>query len=189
MLTLQLLTNYSVFTLSPLSILNKTARVILWKCMLELIITPAQVSHTNVLHVVIYSQVFSVFFQISPPTSPLASFLFFKYYQAWFQPRSVIMHLPLLGMFFLKIFTWLASLPASGTSCLLISEAFSLTTQLKISLSLGTLLPFLIFFHNSNHHAGFPGDSVVKNPPANAGDMGLISGSGRSPGEGHGNPL
>ena len=33
---------------------------------------------------------------------------------------------------------------------------------------------------------------MVKNPPANAGnisDMGLIPGSGRSPGEGHGNPL
>ena len=28
-----------------------------------------------------------------------------------------------------------------------------------------------------------------KNPPANAGDAGLISGSGRSPGEGNGNPL
>ena len=27
---------------------------------------------------------------------------------------------------------------------------------------------------------GFPGGSVVKNPPANAGDMGLIPGSGRS---------
>ena len=35
----------------------------------------------------------------------------------------------------------------------------------------------------------FPGDSVVKNPPANAGDMGLIPGLGRSPGGGHGNPL
>ena len=99
------------------------------------------------------------------------------------------MHFPLLGMFFLKIFTWLASLPSSGTSCLLISEAFSPTTQLKISLSLETLLPFLIFFHNSNHHAGFPGDLVVKNPPANAGDLGLISGSGRSPGEENGHPL
>ena len=33
---------------------------------------------------------------------------------------------------------------------------------------------------------------VVKNPPANAGDirnMGLIPGTGRSPGGGHGNPL
>ena len=27
---------------------------------------------------------------------------------------------------------------------------------------------------------GFPGDTVVKNLPANAGDMGLIPGSGRS---------
>ena len=36
---------------------------------------------------------------------------------------------------------------------------------------------------------GFPGDSVVKNLPANAGDPGLIAGSGRCPGEGNGNPL
>ena len=35
----------------------------------------------------------------------------------------------------------------------------------------------------------FPGDSVVKNLPANAGDTSLISGSGRSPGGGNGNPL
>ena len=36
---------------------------------------------------------------------------------------------------------------------------------------------------------GFPGDSVVQNPPANAGDVGSIPGSRRSPGEGNGNPL
>ena len=36
---------------------------------------------------------------------------------------------------------------------------------------------------------GLPGDSVVKNPLANAGDAGLIPGSGRFPGEGNGNPL
>ena len=35
----------------------------------------------------------------------------------------------------------------------------------------------------------FPGGSVVKNPSANAGDAGLIPESGRSPGEGNGNPL
>ena len=38
---------------------------------------------------------------------------------------------------------------------------------------------------------GFPGDSVVKNPPADAGDPGdadLTPGSGRSPGGGNGNP-
>ena len=33
---------------------------------------------------------------------------------------------------------------------------------------------------------GFPGGSVVKNPPAKAGDIGWIPGSGRSPGEGNG---
>ena len=36
---------------------------------------------------------------------------------------------------------------------------------------------------------GFPGGSVVKNLPENAGEMGLIPGSGRSPGEGNDNPL
>ena len=30
---------------------------------------------------------------------------------------------------------------------------------------------------------------MVKNPPANAGEAGSIPGSGRSPGEGNGNPL
>ena len=37
-----------------------------------------------------------------------------------------------------------------------------------------------------------PGGSVVKDPPANAGDVrdsGIILGSGTSPGEGNGNPL
>ena len=36
---------------------------------------------------------------------------------------------------------------------------------------------------------GFPGGSVIKNLPANAGDVGLIPGSGRFPGEGIGYPL
>ena len=39
---------------------------------------------------------------------------------------------------------------------------------------------------------GFPGGSIVKNPRANAGDagdVGLIPGSGRSPGEGNCNLL
>ena len=35
----------------------------------------------------------------------------------------------------------------------------------------------------------FPGGTVVKNPPASAGDVGLIPGLGRCPGEGNGNPL
>ena len=36
---------------------------------------------------------------------------------------------------------------------------------------------------------GLPGGSVVKNPPASAGDLGSIPGSGRSPGGRHGNSL
>ena len=36
---------------------------------------------------------------------------------------------------------------------------------------------------------GFPGGVVVKNPPANAGDAGLIARSGRPPGRENGNPL
>ena len=35
----------------------------------------------------------------------------------------------------------------------------------------------------------FPDDLVVKNLPANEGDVGWIPGSRRSPGEGNGNPL
>ena len=36
---------------------------------------------------------------------------------------------------------------------------------------------------------GFPGGTVVKNPPAKLGDVDFIPGWGRSPGEGNGNPL
>ena len=36
---------------------------------------------------------------------------------------------------------------------------------------------------------GFPDGAVVKNAPANVRDMNSIPGSGRSPGEGNGNPL
>ena len=42
---------------------------------------------------------------------------------------------------------------------------------------------------SSPKNAGFPGGSVAKNPPTNAGDAGSIPVSGRSPGEGNGNPL
>ena len=38
-------------------------------------------------------------------------------------------------------------------------------------------------------YLGFPGGTVVKNPPVNPGDAASISGSGTSPREGNGNPL
>ena len=43
--------------------------------------------------------------------------------------------------------------------------------------------------HTTFTKAGLPGGSAEKNPPANAGDVGLTPGSGRSPGERNGNPL
>ena len=44
-------------------------------------------------------------------------------------------------------------------------------------------------FRKDKAMESFPGGSVVKNPPANAGDPGLIPGSRRSLGEENGNPL
>ena len=49
----------------------------------------------------------------------------------------------------------------------------------------------LVFFY-FHPYVGFPGGTVVKNPPANAGDarnMGLILGLGQFPGIGNGNSL
>ena len=47
---------------------------------------------------------------------------------------------------------------------------------------------YLRYFKRNNSllFGGFPGDSVVKNLPANAGGSGLIPGWGRPPGEGNG---
>ena len=52
-------------------------------------------------------------------------------------------------------------------------------------------LKIIFFLFNTNNHLnlGFLGLAVVKNSPANAGDLGSVPGSGRSPGGGHGNPL
>ena len=49
---------------------------------------------------------------------------------------------------------------------------FKMTSEKKVKLKLG-----------------FPGGSEVKASACNAGDLGSIPGSGRSPGEGNGNPL
>ena len=48
---------------------------------------------------------------------------------------------------------------------------------------------FILYFVNTTPCQDFPCGSVVKNPPASAGDAGSIPGLGRSPGEGNGNPL
>ena len=47
----------------------------------------------------------------------------------------------------------------------------------------------LLFHVILSEQRDFPRGSVVKNPPADAEDVGLMPGSGRFPGEGNGNPL
>ena len=44
----------------------------------------------------------------------------------------------------------------------------------------------MIFIEHDTQEQGFPGGSVVKNPPAIIGDTGSVPGSGRSPGEENG---
>ena len=50
-------------------------------------------------------------------------------------------------------------------------------------------LSHVSFYKGTSPITDFLGGSVIKNPSANAGDTGLIPGSGRSPVEGNGNPL
>ena len=47
----------------------------------------------------------------------------------------------------------------------------------------------LYFYTSASRYRTFPGGTVVKNPPAGARDPGSVSGSGRSPGVGNGNPF
>ena len=46
-----------------------------------------------------------------------------------------------------------------------------------------------IYTHTHIFPGGFPDGSDGKESAYNVGDLGLIPGAGRSPGEGHGNPL
>ena len=72
-----------------------------------------------------------------------------------------------------------------------------IVSSVKIFLLVSCTLWLNFFFVGSHYFifafhclgVGFPGGSVVKNLPANAGDGGLIPGSGRSLREGNGNPL
>ena len=48
---------------------------------------------------------------------------------------------------------------------------------------------FSLILRPHTSQMGFPGGSEVKASTCNAGDLGSIPGSGRSPGEGNGNPL
>ena len=60
--------------------------------------------------------------------------------------------------------------------------------QLECFLSFESLEVIYISVHRHTH-TGFLGGSVSKESACSARDLGLIPGLGRSPGEGHGNPL
>ena len=53
--------------------------------------------------------------------------------------------------------------------------------MLQFLCSLCVCVCFFPFLHLKKKNQGFPGGSVVKNPPANAGDTGSVPGPGRSP--------
>ena len=85
------------------------------------------------------------------------------------------------------IFTYLIYLPHLSTplAMLLKNDSNNVSSLLRVLQDTGIcqLLEIVI---------GFPGHAMVKNLPANAGDMGdegSILGLERSPGEGNGNPL
>ena len=62
------------------------------------------------------------------------------------------------------------------------------TVQYDIANSLAVIW-LMCYLDKERDQEAFQGGSVVKNPPANAGDSGSILGSGRSPGVGNGNPF
>ena len=82
--------------------------------------------------------------------------------------------------------------------CILVSPvSVNLSNQvMQVNLILiysgnGKSLPyvFLCFPAELRVKESFPSGSVLKNLPPNAGDQGVIPGSGRSPGEGNGKPF
>ena len=73
---------------------------------------------------------------------------------------------------------------------LLITNLLENLTAIHFQLASGILGKCVwIFQLLFKQNVAFPGGSVVKNPPASAGDVGSVPESGRSPGEGNGNPL
>ena len=58
-----------------------------------------------------------------------------------------------------------------------------------LDISYNIFFYFYLFIYFFDLAMGFPGGSEVKASACKAGDPGLIPGSGRSPGEGNGNPL
>ena len=79
--------------------------------------------------------------------------------------------------------------PARNVLSITLCETFTATFP-REALLLGWLMCFQLCPEFSQHyHWGFPGSSDSKVSAYNAGNLGPIPGSGRSPGEGNGNPF
>ena len=81
--------------------------------------------------------------------------------------------------------------PGRGEETKLPDTVLNVFRRELFSPSLPTL-PFPIICEVVSLYLGFPGSTLVENPPANAGDAGAVGsvpGWGRSPGEWNGNPL
>ena len=77
---------------------------------------------------------------------------------------------------------WLWPLPFTTIAN---SASISFTSTVTITTTL-----FLVYLEKLiNSFSGFPSGSLVKNPPAKAGEVSSIPGLGRSSGEGNENPL
>ena len=90
--------------------------------------------------------------------------------------------------------SWIPALLAAPQECFLVAErALLLEKSLwefpSVAHCVAEHIPILITTVPPPIFRDFPGGSRVKNLPANAGDAGLIPGSGRSAGEGNGNPF
>ena len=90
--------------------------------------------------------------------------------------------------------SWIPALLAAPQECFLVAErALLLEKSLwefpSVAHCVAEHIPILITTVPPPIFRDFPGGSRVKNLPANAGDAGLIPGSGRSSGGGNSNPL
>ena len=73
--------------------------------------------------------------------------------------------------------------------CLVFVIQFLIPSQKCVEVLITHFYTYFVNCMNVFWILGFPGGSVVKNPHANAGNVNLISGSGKSADEGNGNPL
>ena len=96
----------------------------------------------------------------------------------WLWQPLILLHIFLIFMSF--YFHWISSSKMWRRKCPSHLIVVQITKQNQ-KMALYSVVP--------SKQMGFPAGSVVKNPPANAGELSSIPWSGRSPGEGNGNPL